>query len=95
MFPLETYHKAMEVFLVETRRRPPTSTLAQLRDSKGLTQKAVADAVGVQRVTYTQIELGTKRPSLDVALKLAQFFEVPVEQLFAEAKHMERDAKGD
>lgn len=47
-----------------------------------MTQQAVADKVGVSRQTIIAIESGRYSPSLEVALKLAQVFDKPVEDLF-------------
>lgn len=41
------------------------------RKSKGLTQKQVADLAGISRTTYTNIELGTARPSVKSAKSIA------------------------
>lgn len=74
-----------EVFLLVTRK-PANNPLVQARQSKGLRQSDVALAVGISRTGYTHIERGTKRPSLDVAMKLANFFNQPVETLFGEER---------
>ena len=45
------------------------SKLKQLREERGLLQKAVAKSVGITTSYYGMIELGTRRPSLDLAIK--------------------------
>lgn len=47
-----------------------------------VTQQVLADAVGVSRQTIIAIERGNYVPSVALALKISQFFEVPVEELF-------------
>lgn len=47
-----------------------------------LTQQELADQVGVSRQSINAIEKGKFLPSIELALKLARFFEVPVEELF-------------
>jgi putative transcriptional regulator len=47
-----------------------------------MTQQTLAEKVGVSRQTIIAIESGRYSPSLEVALKLAQIFDRPVEQLF-------------
>lgn len=54
----------------------------QFRKEKGITQEACADAVGVTRQTIIAIERGNYTPSITLALKLALYFDVPVETLF-------------
>lgn len=44
--------------------------LARVRMKAGYTQAALADAVGISRNHYTQIETGDKNPSLPVAIKI-------------------------
>ncbi|GHV26743.1 hypothetical protein FACS18948_3000 [Clostridia bacterium] len=40
------------------------------REAKGLTQEQLASLVGVKRTAICKIEAGTRKPSLDVALRL-------------------------
>lgn len=47
-----------------------------------LTQQQLADRVGVTRQTIISIEGGKYKPSIELALKLARVFRVPVEALF-------------
>lgn len=41
--------------------------LKKIREEKNLTQQEVADRAGISRTTYTNIELGNKNPSFEVA----------------------------
>ena len=47
-----------------------------------MTQQQLADAIGVSRQTINAIESGRFVPSTVLALKLAQIFEKPVEEIF-------------
>ena len=47
-----------------------------------ITQQDLANAVGVTRVTIHSVETGKFVPSTLLALKLARFFEVSVDDLF-------------
>lgn len=58
------------------------NNLAKFRARKGLSQQELADAIGVSRKTISTVETGRFTPSVIIALKLAAFFDVPVEQLF-------------
>jgi putative transcriptional regulator len=53
-----------------------------LRSKKGATQEDFARAVGVTRQTIIAIEKGNYIPSVLLALKIAQFFKVRVEEVF-------------
>jgi transcriptional regulator with XRE-family HTH domain len=53
---------------------------ARRRDRK-LTQSKVADAIGVDRVTYARWETGERKPSVDAISNLAAFFNTSIEVL--------------
>lgn len=53
-----------------------------LRRERGLTQEEVAERVGVTRQTVIALEKGNYVPSVLLALRIAQFFSKPVEQIF-------------
>lgn len=52
------------------------------RSERGLSQAELAQAVSVSRQTINSIETGKYMPSLPLALALARFFGVPVEEMF-------------
>ncbi|MDR9419248.1 helix-turn-helix transcriptional regulator [Gracilimonas sp.] len=47
-----------------------------------ITQKDLANEIGVSRQTIHSIETGKFTPSVELALRLATFFKVSVEELF-------------
>lgn len=57
--------------------------IAVFRVEKGLSRKDLAAAVGVNPQTIGFLERGAYSPSVELALKLAQVFGVPVEALFS------------
>ncbi len=56
--------------------------LRELRARHGLTQEALAEAIGVSRQTIIALEKGRYNPSLQVALLIARVFNEPVESIF-------------
>ena len=52
------------------------------RARKRITQGELADAVGVSRQTIISIENGRYDPSLDLAFRLARYFDMSVEDIF-------------
>jgi putative transcriptional regulator len=63
--------------------RAISNRVRELRQAgDGMTQQALATAVGVSRQTIIAIESGRYSPSLEVALKIARTFERPVESVF-------------
>ncbi|THV27658.1 helix-turn-helix transcriptional regulator [Glycomyces paridis] len=57
--------------------------IAVLRAERGVSRRQLADALGVHYQTVGYLERGEYSPSLHLALKLAEYFEVPVEVLFS------------
>ena len=53
-----------------------------LRTQKKMTQQALADAVSVTRATINAMEKGAYNPSLELAFRLARFFEVDIQSIF-------------
>ena len=53
---------------------------------KGMTQQELADQLGVTRQTVLSIEKGKYTPSVALALRLAEVFDVSVETLFQRNK---------
>jgi putative transcriptional regulator len=52
------------------------------RTQRGLSQAAVAAALGVSRQTVISIESGRYLPSLPLAFRIARFFDMPVDKMF-------------
>jgi putative transcriptional regulator len=53
-----------------------------LRNKKGVTQEELAEKLQVSRQTIIAIEKGNYTPSVLLALKIASFFKLPVENIF-------------
>lgn len=54
----------------------------ELRTTRDLAQGQLAKALGVSRQTINSIENGRYTPSLPLALAIARYFTVPVEEIF-------------
>ncbi len=57
--------------------------IALLRAEQGVARRQLADALGVHYQTIGYLERGEYNPSLHLALRIAAFFEVPVETIFS------------
>jgi putative transcriptional regulator len=57
--------------------------IAELRAARGLSQQQLADAIGVSRKTISTVETSRFTPSVVIALQMARYFEVQVEQIFS------------
>ena len=57
--------------------------IAVLRAERGVSRRQLADALGIHYQTVGYLERGEYNPSLFLALKIADFFEVPMEVVFS------------
>ena len=56
--------------------------IRSLREDAGLSQKQLAEVMGVSRQTINSIETERYTPSLPLAMGLARYFGRPVEEVF-------------
>ncbi len=57
--------------------------IAVLRAERGVSRRQLSDALGVHYQTIGYLERGEYSPSLHLALRIAAYFEVPVEVVFS------------
>ena len=57
--------------------------IALLRAEQGVSRRELADALGVHYQTVGYLERGEYSPSLHLALRIAAYFELPVEVVFS------------
>jgi DNA-binding XRE family transcriptional regulator len=57
--------------------------IAMLRTERGISRRELADALGVHYQTIGYLERGEFSPSLHLALRIAGYFEVPMEVVFS------------
>ncbi|GHF40737.1 DNA-binding XRE family transcriptional regulator [Deinococcus metalli] len=73
--------------MVAKSGRPAAPTLYNrlpvLRAERGLSRQELAAAVDVNYQTIGYLERGEYAPSLDLALRLSEFFALPVEAIFS------------
>lgn len=56
--------------------------LEEIRKGRGIKQEELAQAMGVSRQTIGSLENGRYNPSITLAIKLARFFGMTVEDIF-------------
>ncbi len=57
--------------------------IAMLRAERGVSRRQLSEALGVHYQTIGYLERGEYSPSLFLALKIAEYFEVPIEVIFS------------
>lgn len=61
--------------------------LIGLRQKNGLTQREVAQFLGVDRTTYVKYERGDSEPNFDTILKLADFFDTTTDYILGKTNN--------
>ncbi|MGF7429617.1 helix-turn-helix transcriptional regulator [Thermoanaerobacterium thermosaccharolyticum] len=59
--------------------------LKSLRLEKKLNQKDVAEALGIDRTTYTKYETGKSEPDFEITSKIANYFDVSIDYLLGKS----------
>jgi putative transcriptional regulator len=57
--------------------------IAMLRAERGISRRQLAEALDVHYQTVGYLERGEYSPSLYLALRIAEYFEIPVEVIFS------------
>lgn len=57
--------------------------IAMLRAERGVSRRQLAEALGVHYQTIGYLERGEYSPSLHLALRIAEYFELSVEVIFS------------
>jgi len=60
--------------------------LKDTRTKTGKNQDIVANDIGINRVTYTGYETGKHDPSIDILIKLADYFKTSIDYLVGRYK---------
>ena len=58
------------------------NTINDVREDRNLIRAALAEAIGSCSLTIGRIERGERNPSLEIAIRLAHYLIVPVEDIF-------------
>lgn len=76
-------HRSLSKGILTDMKETVHNSIAKMRKAKNVTQEEMAQAVGVTRQTIIAIEKGNYTPSVLLALKLAVYFKVSVDDLFS------------
>ena len=56
--------------------------IEQIRKERGIRQEEFAKALGVSRQTISSLENGRYNPSIQLAFKIARYFDMTIEEVF-------------
>jgi putative transcriptional regulator len=62
---------------------PVHNRLTLIRVERKISRRQLADAIGIHYQTVGYLERGEYNPSLHLALRIADYFDVPVEEIFS------------
>lgn len=65
--------------------------IAILRKSKGVSRKLLADEIGVNFQTVGYLEREDYNPSLDLAFRISEYFQLPIDVIFSIKEHQPLD----
>lgn len=68
-------------------------TLEEIRNSKNLSQKQVAEKARISRTFYTHIENGNRTPSMKIAKRLADVLNLSLDEFFNALQVTKRNTK--
>lgn len=57
-----------------------------LRKAEGLTQEKLAEKLKISRVNYTRYENGSVRPDYETLIKIADYYNISLDELFGRNK---------
>jgi putative transcriptional regulator len=65
--------------------------MKELRKEKGLITRDMAEIFDISFQHYNDIENGRRNPSIELSLKMAEFFDVPLVHLFEDRTKFKRE----
>ena len=68
-------------FSVDERKQMVAQVIQEARKAKNLTQKEVAEAVGVKLPTYSAYETGSSEPPIEILVRLSYLFVLSMDVL--------------
>ncbi len=66
-----------------------STKLKEIRISNNVTQKQLADFLGINERSYQNYEYGNREPNFDITVKLANYLEVSVDYLLGRTDNPE------
>ena len=69
-----------------------SSRLTELRETKGLTKKQLADQLGIAPSLISEYEASTKLPSVNMIIRLAHYYHVSTDYILGYSQKLEEEA---
>lgn len=69
--------------------------MKEIRKSKNLSMREIADVFGISYQHYNDIENGRRNPSITLSIEMAKVFNVPIEKFLNERTRFEKGEKNE
>lgn len=76
------FESVVKLKMIEKTQKRKLVNLRTLRMKRGISQKQLALELGVKPSTICMIENGDNMPSLELAYKIANYFDKSIEEIF-------------
>ena len=70
-------------YIKAMKSRKLYNRISVLREERGISRKELAEKIGVNFQTVGYLEREEYNPSLDLAFRIGEFFELPIEMIFS------------
>ena len=71
------------------KEKKPMQNLKRIRKRRGLTQKQLAEAIGIKWTALSEYERGTRRPNYTIVAKLCKALGVPLYEILSDVIEVE------
>ena len=78
------------IYFLEVDKMNFPERIIEIKESRGLLQKDIANAIGLSVRNYQRYEKGEQQPTLPFLLKLADYFDVSLDYLVGRSDNPER-----
>ena len=72
------------------KEKKPMQNLKRIRKRRGLTQKQLAEAIGIKWTALSEYERGTRRPNYTIVAKLCKALGVPLYEILSDVIEVEK-----
>lgn len=72
------------------KEKKPMQNLKRIRKRRGLTQKQLAEAIGIKWTALSEYERGTRKPNYTIVAKLCKALGVPLYEILSDVIEVEK-----
>lgn len=88
---IELLKQYNNLFTANERKEITAKMLSELRKSRGLSQKSVAELIGIKQQTYGAYESGRNETPTEILVRLSMLYDMPVDVIIQRDKMSKND----